>query len=211
MRKPRRTIAVLLALCFLLTFVLPAAAETLPPVQTQTQAQVQTQEQVQTQVYGQVQAQVYAQVYGADLPADLVAAVNALNAEQLRALAKLVHERLKELTPVEFAGVVTKVYGDTFTVVRGGKKHSVAKTFTVTAETKIVGEGWLKGNAVLAPGLMAKVTATPDGKALLVRLLPAKKAEALAKGKAHGKKGAEKKAGHGKAGRGAKALRPQGR
>ncbi|RPF49437.1 hypothetical protein EDD75_0249 [Thermodesulfitimonas autotrophica] len=205
MRKPSRMIAVLLALCFLLAFVFPAAAETLPPVQTQ--VQIQEQNQVQTQV----QAQVYSQVYGVDLPADLVAAVNALNPEQLRALAKLIHERLKELAPVEFAGVVTKVYGDTFTVVRGGKGYQVEKTFTLTTETRIVGEGNLKGTTEIKPGLMVRVTAAADGKALLVRLIPAKKAEALTKGKAPGKKGAEKKAKRAKVGRGAKTYHPQGR
>lgn len=205
MRKPIRLTAVLLTLCFLLTLVLPATAETLPPVQ----AQVQTQEQNQVQT--QVQAQVSSQVYGVDLPADLVAAVNTLNPDQLRALAKLIHERLKELAPVEFAGVVTKVYGNTFTVARGGKGYRVEKTFTLTNETRIVGEGNLKGTTEIKSGLMVKVTAAADGKALLVRLIPAKKAEALTKGKAPGKKGVEKKAKRAKVGRGAKTYHPQGR
>lgn len=118
------------------------------------------------------------------LPAGLVDEVKSLDRAQLQALAELVRQRLKELAPQEFAGMVAAVYGDSLTVAKGGKGNQVAKTFTLTPETKIVGEGALKGAKEIKSGMMAKVTATADGKALVVRLLPAKKGEALAKEKA---------------------------
>jgi hypothetical protein len=105
--------------------------------------------------------------------------------------------RMHVYAPVECAGVVTQVYGGTFTVTKGGKGNQVEKTFTVTSETKIVGVGKLKGSVKIEPGLMVKVKAA-GGKALVVRLLPAKKAKAMMKGKAPFKKPGRKTAHRGR-------------
>lgn len=113
--------------------------------------------------------------------------VKSLDRAQLYALAKLVQEQPKALAPVEFAGVVTQVSGDTFTVAKSGKENQVTKTFTVTANTKVIGEGKQKGIAAIKAGVMVKVKADASGNALTVQILPAQKAKALAKAKAQGK------------------------
>lgn len=130
----------------------------------------------------------------AQLPADLVAMVKSLDRAQLYALVKLVQEQLKATAPVEFAGVVTQVSGDTFTVAKGGKGSQVTKTFTVTANTKIVGEGKQKGAAAIKVGATVKVKADANGNALTVQVLPAKKVEALVKSKIQSKQ--QKKTGN---------------
>ena len=168
MRAAKKALGVLLAFILAASLALPALAQ--EQVQDQTQAQTQTKAQAETG--GKAQ-----------LPAGLVEEVKSLDRAQLQALAELVRQRLKELAPQEFAGVVTAVYGDSFTVAKGGKGNQVVKTFTLTPETKIVGEGALKGAKEIKPGMTAKVTAAADGKALVVWLLPAKKGEALTKEK----------------------------
>lgn len=189
MRNFKKAVSAILALSLVLALALPALAD-----EVQTQAQAQVRVQVQEQV------RVHEQVYGAQLPPELVAMVNSLSLEQLKALGKLVRERVRELAPageskaeIEFAGVVTQVYGDTFTVVKGGKGRREAKTFTVTPDTVVEGKGALKGVKEIKPGAMVKVKATAGGEALEVHLLPAKKAEAVTQGKAPQKKPVEKK------------------
>lgn len=191
MRYFKKAVSAILALSLVLALALPALAD---EVQTQAQAQIRVQ------VQEQVRVQVHEQVYGAQLPPELVAMVNSLSLEQLKALGKLVQERVRELAPageskaeIEFAGVVTQVYGDTFTVVKGGKGRREAKTFTVTPDTVVKGKGALKGVKEIKPGAMVKVKATAGGEALEVHLLPAKKAEAVTQGKAPQKKPVEKK------------------
>jgi hypothetical protein len=138
----------------------------------------------------QARNEVRVRVIGAELPTALVDQVKSLSHEQLLALRELVRERLRETaqqrlangaTPavVQFAGVVTAVDGNKFTVTKGGKGNEVVKTFTLTQDTQIIGVGNLKGQTKVEKGLMVKVKATSDGKALVVRLLPAKKGEAL--------------------------------
>lgn len=178
MRAAKKALGVLLAFVLAASLALPALA--------QEQAQDQTQTQIQTQAQAETGGK-------AQLPAGLVDEVKSLDRAQLQALAELVRQRLKETAPQEFAGVVTAVYGDSFTVAKGGKGSQVEKTFTLTLETKVVGEGPLKGATEIKPGMTAKVTATADGKALVVRLLPAKKGEAL-KEKAKAKAPAKPKA-----------------
>ncbi|WP_134642925.1 DUF5666 domain-containing protein [Ammonifex thiophilus] len=133
-----------------------------------------------------VEAKVYAEK---SLPPELVTAVEKLNLEQLRALDRLVHLRIKELKPtVEFSGEVSAVSGNTFTVTRGGKKGGQeSKTFTLTSDTKIEAKG--KGSATLERGQRVKVKATKEGKALEVRILPAAKFRAGG----HGNSGAQVK------------------
>lgn len=182
MRAAKKALGVLLAFVLAASLALPALAQEQAQGQAQDQTQAQTQTQAQAGTGGKAQ-----------LPAGLVDEVKSLDRAQLLSLAELVRQRLKETAPQEFAGVVTAVYGDSFTVAKGGKGSQAVKTFALTAETKIIGEGTLKGAKEIKPGMMAKVTATADGKALVVRLLPAKKGEAL-KEKAKAKASAKPKA-----------------
>ncbi|MGO0122914.1 copper amine oxidase N-terminal domain-containing protein [Desulfothermobacter acidiphilus] len=85
---------------------------------------------------------------------------------------------------IEFAGVVTSVYGDTITVVKGGLGNQEEKTFTLTPETKIVLVGHLKKEyrdpaAALKAKVMVKVKADAEGNVKELRILPSRKGEAL--------------------------------
>lgn len=174
----RKLVCVILTLCLVLTLAFPALAE-------ETQVQVQPQAQDQTTVTDSVYY---------NLPPDLVTVVNGLSLEQLKELAKLVHQKINEQnqlnkSKIEFAGVVTAVYGDTFTVVKGGKNGNVTETFTITPQTLIKGEGTLKGTTEIKQGMMVKVRATTDKKALEVHLIPGNKYRADKEVKKPGKNG----------------------
>ncbi|RDV81204.1 copper amine oxidase N-terminal domain-containing protein [Ammonifex thiophilus] len=85
---------------------------------------------------------------------------------------------------IEFAGVVTAVYGDTLTVVKGGIGYQKEETFTLTPSTKIVLVGHLKKEytdpmEALKEGAMVKIKADAEGKVKVLRILPARKGEAL--------------------------------
>ncbi|MGB9804781.1 hypothetical protein [Desulfofundulus sp.] len=167
----RKIGCLVLILCLVLALAVPALAD-------ETQVQIQPQPQ-------QDQTTVTGGVYSI-LPQDLVTAVYGLNLEQLKELAALVQRRIAEQNQlnrpkIEFAGVVTAVYGDTFTVVKGGKNGNITETFTITPQTVIKGEGILKGTTEIKQGMMVKVRATADKRALEVHLVPGNKAKAFEK------------------------------
>ncbi|MCS5696556.1 DUF5666 domain-containing protein [Desulfofundulus thermocisternus] len=174
----RKLVCVILTLCLVLALAFPALAE-----ETKVQVQPQPQDQVT----------VTDSVYH-NLPADLVTMVNGLDLEQLKELAVLVHQRIREQNQlnrprIEFAGVVTAVYGDTFTVAKGGKNSGITATFTITPQTVIKGEGTLKETTEIKQGMMVKVKATADKQALEVHLIPGNKYRADKEAKKPGKNG----------------------